>query len=1094
MRAQSRQMQSRQIAAWLVVTGMALAPASAFAWGARKQPAVEKPRSKPKASGTKPKTTSADRVAPALADRVAALLAQARPAPTEALRLLREATGAREMALAVQLAEAIAAAPSVPPSVLVEAATVIGMDHPVQRRLWQRAWQAGRGHPSLARQIAEGHADALLAAGDPDAAQAVVDAALARSGRGLRRTLLERLVAIARQRGDLETAVERLRALADPDAAVLGAQLEEELGNEDAAAAWLRSAWKAYPGSRTLQAAYLALLQRLGLREELARTVDQVVRLAPADPMPWLTVLDAHIAARDPTAARALVDDLARRHARHDVLIEALIDREQRLGEDPKRLVKLFELLLRAAPNEPQYVEAYAEWLFARPGDPMAVEAAALAVLARLARMPAGEFDGLQRQAALLLAHNRLTAARQVAERMLKLRPDEPRAERMLAMLDEREGRTAAAEKRWLALTVLPDPPSPADRSRAGEARQALASLYRKNGALGPKVREVRDLLVRARPTLGWALLYYELHGQLTAAAAKLAENSRDDDAEWLALAERVRKQFPTDSELLQVLAVGLVQRGRAQEALGVLEDLARTEPETAEPLLAAAVEAALAAGDVDLARRAETLLLYGPDAGPGHRAVAPAGVLLRLGDVHLRYGDAPGAAALFKRAAAASPHDTRATARLATLFRLAGAWQDEAQALRDIVQRAEDPDELDAAGQRLLTLALASGRTAELVRWLDSVGPQHARRELIDRLRIGAYDLYLRSAPLDQALGLVTTPPSPSPVGEALASGDLATQVRALRQLGLARKPVPLALARQLLQSSNPVLRRDTALALGASGTEGAAKVLVEAMNVLDNDDEVVCAELVALTQLPPVPGIEPLLVSLLTRSESAISALAAYGLGRLGGERVLGVVHNQLAVGRREFSAAALVALGALAGRFPHHPQVPAMTLILLDQAAMSSTSSEDPGRLAAALWALAASGQPAARAALITAALDAQGPTLRRMALALYAAPQPPALPALASGIGADEGMREIRQRLLRDVLTPWLAPTADSLRLALKAHDEPLATAWQARMGRGGLTAAGRTPSAPAPGGAWCDTWPGVVEAESRVGRLCAAAVP
>jgi tetratricopeptide (TPR) repeat protein len=1046
----------------LALACLALPVRDAQAWSARKTPP---PHHAP--SGHKSMKTQA--IAPQatpLHDRVRAWAQEPKHSVRAGVKLLQEAVTARQAADVRVLAEALAEAPDVPVSLLVDAATALaqGQDDPVQRKLWQRAWQAGRNDRALGRLIAEGYADALVAAGQPEAARKVVLAALQKTPKGQRRTLLDRLVALGRVGGDLPAVVEELRAWEDPDALVLAAQIQTELGDDEAALQTLRNAWKSFPGHRGLQAAYTGLLARTGAREELAQVVAQVVRLAPADPMPWLAVLDAHIAARDTTKARALIDDLARKNPRHDALLEALIDREQRLGDETDRLAKLYDALLKAAPGEAQYIEAYAEWLLGRNEID-----AARAVLARLRKLKGGEFEGLQREATLLLAHNRLQEARQTAERMEQLKPGDLRVIRLLAVWFDRVGKPQEAEARWLELARLGDAPTPGDRSRALEARQALAALYRRLGFLPQRAQAIAMKLQGNPMPLGDALLYLDLYAQLDRAPTAAEETT------WLALALRLRERFSKDPEALHALAAGLLQAGRATEAVPVLEDLARIDPDGAEPLLAGLAESALARGDAAMVKKVEALLLREGGGQPPQTSV-----LLKLGDVHLRFGDTEGAAALFRRAAAASPHDTRATARLATLFRLAGADIEESRALRDIVLHATDADELDAAGQRLLTLALGEGRSGELVRWLDTVMPQHPRRDMLERFRIAAYDAWLRTAALDRQLGRTDPVPAPSPVGDALTSGDLALQVRALRQLAALGRPVPTMVAKQLLHHDSAVLRRDTALAIGIAGTQGGAVALVDVMaEGADQDDEVVRAQLAALSGLPHVPGVEAVLSGLLGRPDPG--AMAALVLGHLGAEGTLPELAHMTSATRRDVQPAALMAIGAILGQKQGIPQAPLGLTALLDASPLAPGNwpATDFLKPAAALWGMAAASHRHTRDELLQVALRAESHTLQAMALALLAAPQRPELAPAAVQPGDSEGLRDLRGMVIRRTLAPWLLEDADAQRQALRKLDTELAGAWPT---------AGQTVGTAA---RWCEQWRDLLARDARLAERCAA---
>jgi predicted Zn-dependent protease len=995
----------------------------AHAWSARKKPPASKPAGNRKQP--KPKPVAGSAAEAPLAERVAALLARPKPPVADLLRMLRQAVGARETALAIQLAERIAASDA-GAGVLQDAAQTLGVGSnlPVVQQLWAQAWKKAKGSSLLRAQIAEGYADSLLAAGLPAQAGDVLRQALRQTPRGQRRALYERLAAVARLQGEMGELTDLLLAEADPDALVLASQLLAESGDEEAAKVTLTRAWSRFPGHRALQAAYVQLLQRQGEREELRRVVDQVVRLAPADPMPYLAVLDADLAVRDRESARVLIDELVRRYSRHAPLLEALLDREQRLGDDAKRVGRLYELLVAASPGDPQPLESWGEWLLGR-GD----EAGALVVLARLTKLPAGAAEGMRRQVELLLTHNRTAPAIVILARLRQVAGDDPRVVRLQAQLAERSSRPLDAEPFWLALCEVKAGANPAQRARAAEARVSVGALYRRMRVLLERVQALQAGVLAQPDKLGQALLWLDLVGQLDDPLAV---------AGWQDGAAKLRAAHAADTEVLAALAGGELLRGQLQSALMTLEVLHGVDSEAAEPLLTQLLELSLARGEVARAERCEVLLTNRPGG-------ATATVMLRLGELHLRFGDATGAASWFKRAASANPGDTRAVAQLATLLRHAGALEEEGAALRVLVERTQDPDELERAGQRLVTLALAQGKAVELVRWLDAIAPNHARRQDLWRLRMAAWESWQRTAPLDDP-GAVSGPlPGPGPLGEALASGDLGAQVRALRHLASQGRPLPEALARQFLTGDSPVLRRDAALALGASGSVKSAEIVRDVLaDGVGPDEPALLALLWAMGRLPSVDGTELVLAQYGKRS-SVAGPLATLILGNHGSAdrlaELAGLVHGP----RRELAAAALLALGAALPRHRATAQGEQARRFLrahLGHVALVN----DPTRQAAALWALAASGAGAAGAEdavplLLRASLTLQQPTLVRMALVLAGSPAPQlALPLIA--VGDAEALRELPARSVRDLLAPWIQPDQAEVSAAWARLQEPL----------------------------------------------------
>lgn len=1039
---------ARPVALWLawgLVVALALvllSPVPALAWSARKPPQHTGTAKRP-AAGAQPSRQRNPPGAPpaSLQARCAEATDRAKPRAAELTAVLRDALAAREMACARAVVERLGAA-SAPLAILVDAAQLLGTDA-LALPLWTKAWQVVPAGSELVRQIGEGYADALLAAGDVATARSVVDSALRRTRVGSRRGLLDRRATIARLQGEVADVVEALGKLSDPDAQVVVAQLMAEEGRDDDAAGVLRQAWKRYPGHRALQAAWTQLLQRLGLREELRAVVDQVVRLAPADPLPYLSVLDAHVAARDARAARDLIDELIRRFPRHDVLIEALVDREQRMGDDRVRIRRLFDLLLAAGRDQPSYVEAYAEWLLGH-GDSRGAQA----VLARLGAKGDSALEGLVRQAQLLLGHHLVVEAQAVVGQAMALAPADPRVVRLRAQLADQQKKPEEAEQLWLGLTKLGSSPSVADRRRAADARQALLALYRRKDSGAQRLKALAGELAVGEPTLGLALLVLEL-------AAQLDDVRSDRDEAFAALTDRLRGKLGPDPELLAAIAAAMLARDQDGPAVAALVELRKVDPDAALGLLQQTLDRALARGRRDLAEQIEAAMAQGAQS---------AAALLRQGELHLRYGDVAGATALFKRSAQSDGRDTRATAKLAELFRRAGQAEEEEAALRDIVMRSADADELETAGQRLITVALARGTSADLVRWLDAVAPQHPRREVLARFRSSAWDVWLRTAPLDAALGRGGRAPPPAGVTDSLGSGDLALQIRALREISVAHRSIAPALARTLLQHSNLVLRRDTALAMGGCGSASAAEVLRDVMSEgADRDEDVVTAQLLALARLPEVRGLDPVLVQLLNRGDPTLARLSQLVIGARGTPDTQFELMRGVQLPRRDNGAAALLALGAMVGRFAADPSLQPARAMLVDQVQRVGPGQADLLRSLAALWAIRASGLARTGQELARVAVEADNVALRRAAVILLALPQEPRIVLELPDVGDGDGLADVRERALRVVLAPILAVSSDELTTAMRATAAQLAPLVQ------------RATSRRTDGARWRDQW-------------------
>ena len=377
----------------------------------------------------------------------------------------------------------------------------------------------------------------------------------------------------------------------------------------------------------------------------------------------------------------------------------------------------------------------------------------------------------------------------------------------------------------------------------------------------------------------------------------------------------------------------------------------------------------------------------------------------------------------------------------------------------------------------------MGRGRSAELLRWLDAITPQHPRRAILERFRLQAYEVWLRGEVLERKLGRRSGPePGPAMLSEALASDDLAVRVRALRQIARRGQPLAPAVARRLMKDPSAVVRRDTAIALASTGRQQEAQLLVE----MDDSDveEVAIAQLLAFGRLPRVQGGEPFLVGQLKRHRDHRADLAALALGRVGERTALQALLDRLTSRAPRRRAALLIATGELLGRFPDASGAAQALDLLVHHAtgdAASGRSARTRLEVMAALWGLAAAASPQSRDRLLDLAVDLNNGVFRTMAIALAGATEPPRLsPELWRRELDWQRYREFATGLLRQLLLPWLEPDAARLGQALAAVQAPLMQRVKVRFA-GLHRADGRR--------SWCRTLSGALDRAPKLAAWC-----
>ena len=348
----------------------------------------------------------------------------------------------------------------------------------------------------------------------------------------------------------------------------------------------------------------------------------------------------------------------------------------------------------------------------------------------------------------------------------------------------------------------------------------------------------------------------------------------------------------------------------------------------------------------------------------------------------------------------------------------------------------------------------MMQGDAASLLRWIHQVSLNHARRSVIDRFRLLAYDVWLRSARLSKALKQSNDTPPQTHLTEALNSEDLALRVRALKQLIRSRRGLSVHEGRKLLADSSLTIRSLAIAALADSDSEPAADLI--ARQPRSGSWRYRQGTMLALAQLPHTSAAQGVLMRGLNERASGLASIAALALGRVGDAEALSRL-RRLSGRRARLNQSIALALGPLLRRANKRTH---QSLELLKTWARELNARDSVRLSAAALWGLAASGH--GRQALLRAAVESPKAIHRLMALRLLASPQPPTLPRqIFRRRFAPRSQHRGHQALIDAVLAPWLVPIERSdqekisllrgiLIKQLKASAPDIAAKWCSQM--------------------------------------------
>jgi putative PEP-CTERM system TPR-repeat lipoprotein len=290
--------------------------------------------------------------------------------------------------------------------------------------------------------------------------------------------------------------------------------------------------------------------------------------------------------------------------------------------------------------------------------------------LDELKKVAAGHPQAMYYEAQLALQRGDLDKAKAIGEQLLRGAPDDVRTLQLLGSIELRKGSLVIAEERLSrALQNSPGTPS---------LRRLLAQTYL-------QLRQGD----KAYATIAPLAEHPEAAADVLSIAAQ-AQLLRGDTAKAEALFERAVKKDPTDNRSRTALALTDVQKGRTEQGLDELAEIAAKDSGTTADIALIATQ--IRRRDLDGALKAIDAL----EKKPGNQATAST---LR-GRILIARGDRAGAAKQFERALAADRDHFPAIAGLASLD--LGANQSDAAAKRvqDLLTRQPQNE------QALLTLA----------------------------------------------------------------------------------------------------------------------------------------------------------------------------------------------------------------------------------------------------------------------------------------------------------------------------------------------------------------------------------------------------
>jgi tetratricopeptide (TPR) repeat protein len=802
---------------------------------------------------------------------------------------------------------------------------------------------------------------AQLEAGNVEASIETLDRALRAAGSqaGIRAEIYHQMSTAYRRTDRLAELAERLRRDGGRgfEASALLGQIEDELGNDEAALVAYRRALSARSSDIDTRVAIINLLTRSGRLDEVVEEYRALIRAAPREPdfVIRLAMLFNETDRRD--EALRLLRDAGRRSPSDAALHQRLASLYSSWGEEELYQAEV-ELLVRIDPNDAGHVIALGSQQFAA-GD----RDSAMQTWRRVITTEGDRALGHATLGGILADHDLLPQAVEAYGEAVRLEPDSLDYVRGLAGVLERNHDDERAERQWRrALELARD-----DRPARREARERIVAIWSRTRQLTARLAELEQRFGNDPPDVE--------------AGRFLAEVQRRRGPQHQAEAERVLERViraePGDVESLLALERLRTLRGDLAGAIEVLGWLRDADSRRAAQYLARMAEHALALyRDEEAVEYASEAVQRNPEDATAHR---------RLADLYRARQDMERAITSYRRALELNDRLYPVYFELAEIHLARGETRDADRLYRQVLGLTPDDDLVARAARASTQIHLGAGTLSELERDLLPLALHNPQRPVFRRMAVELYDAYAGPLVARARRG-----------GE---DGELAR--RELRQIGTrAIKPLLEALA-----DPDPAQRRVALDFLGDLGnTNAAAPLLALAENETLEVGQRVGALLAAGAVAQPV--LVPRFVALAEGEDRRLQGIAAWGLARIGGRDAVRAMRRLLHAPDPSVRGFAAIGLGIHGG---------AAEAGELDRS-LRQESDEDV--VLAVTWALGRAGDADHVPALV-AILDARGgPAAAVAADALGEIGDPRAVEALIRGLFApDAALRRASAVALR-----------------------------------------------------------------------------
>jgi len=493
--------------------------------------------------------------------------------------------------------------------------------------------------------------------------------------------------------------------------ALLGA-LYEETGDSVNALKTYQRALAQNPRHIDLRLKMIRLLQSQGELDKAIAEYDGLIRSAPNNPQFVFEECDALIQRGDRARALTLLTELESRGAADEEVLSRLADFYGRIGENEKQ-VKVLSRLAQVGSNDPSHLVDLGDRYFQDGNAALAVQ-----TWKRILTTVSPRQRALSALGDVYLEHDMTQDALAALREAVQLEPSNLGYKKQLAGALERGHAYREARTLWQELGEKAQ--KSGDRQLARETRTHLVSLWGLERIIDQQVQPLAGRFHATPPDVEAGRLLAEVQIHLR----------KGPDAEQTL--RRVIQLAPGDSDSYLALERVLVQEGKLQDAIAVLEKLLVVEPKRARELYQRMAQYALQLyRDDDAIKYAARAVELNPDDAEGHR---------RLGEMYRSRQNTERAIAEFRAALAKNDRLYIVYFELADLL-LSKGDADEADRLFRRVLRGAPDEELVARASRLsMQINLGKGTLESLEQELLPLAIGNPQKSIYRRLLVEIY------------------------------------------------------------------------------------------------------------------------------------------------------------------------------------------------------------------------------------------------------------------------------------------------------------------------------------------------------------------